>query len=98
MFSALTVSIDGGQLTLRFGPGPLRRRIALTSIRQVRPVRTSWWHGWGIHWTPDGWLWNVAGFDAVELEFTDGRRFRVGTDEPQVLTRAIERSLRRAPR
>lgn len=98
MFSTLTVSIDGQQLTLRFGPGPIRKRIALQSIQQAREVRNCWWHGWGIHWTPDGWLWNVAGLDAVELEFTDGRRFRVGTDEPQLLARAVERSLRRAPR
>jgi len=97
-FSALTVTIDDRQLTLRFGPGPIRKRIDLGSIQAVRPVRNSWWHGWGIHWTGDGWLWNVAGFEAVELQFTDGHRFRVGTDEPAALAAALEQGLRRAPR
>ncbi|HZM00446.1 MAG TPA: hypothetical protein VFD43_09360 [Planctomycetota bacterium] len=97
-FSALTVSLEGGQLLLRFGPGLIRRRIDLASIQRVRPVRNSWWHGWGIRWTGEGWLWNVAGYDAVELEFSDGRRFRVGTDEPAALAAALEQGLRRAPR
>ena len=36
------------------------------------------------------WLWNVSGFRAVELVFKDGKRFRIGTDEPESLIRAIE--------
>jgi hypothetical protein len=36
-------------------------------------------------------LWNVSGFDAVELVLDDGRRFRIGTDEPLALAAAIGR-------
>ncbi len=37
-------------------------------------------------------LWNVSGFDAVELDLPGGRRFRVGTDEPTELVAAISRA------
>ena len=38
---------------------------------------------------PGGWIWNVSGLDAVELLLGDGRVLRVGTDEPEALSRAI---------
>jgi hypothetical protein len=34
-------------------------------------------------------IWNVSGFDAVELDLAGGRHFRIGTDEPELLVRAI---------
>jgi hypothetical protein len=35
------------------------------------------------------WVWNVSGLDAVELTLRSGRRFRIGTDEPEELAKAI---------
>ncbi|HSD26575.1 MAG TPA: hypothetical protein VLL75_04680, partial [Vicinamibacteria bacterium] len=34
-------------------------------------------------------LWNVSGLDAVELALPEGKRFRIGTDEPGPLAGAI---------
>jgi hypothetical protein len=34
-------------------------------------------------------LFNVSGLDAVEVELVDGKRIRIGTDEPQALVAAI---------
>ena len=34
-------------------------------------------------------LYNVSRFQAVEFEPKDGRRFRLGTDEPEPLIRAV---------
>ena len=32
------------------------------------------------------WLvWNISGLDTVELTYRDGKKFRIGTDEPEVL-------------
>ena len=56
-----------------------------------REVRNPWYTGWGIRLGSGYVLWNVSGFDAVELDFASGRRFRVGTDEPSALVSAIER-------
>jgi hypothetical protein len=45
--------------------------------------------GWGIRWIGRGWLWNVSGLRAVELELRDGRRFRVGSNRPERLAEAL---------
>ncbi len=88
-FGSLTVTVTRDDLLLRFGLGLIRKRIALADIRSFSPVENPWWYGWGIRFTPHGPLWNVAGRHAVELAFDGGKRFRVGTDEPQLLHRAL---------
>ena len=90
-FVSLTTEIGGAKLRCYFGFGLIRRTIALSDICEVRSVRNPWFSGWGIRWRPGGyWLWNVSGYQAVELVFNNGRRFRIGTDEPDALVRAIE--------
>ena len=90
LFGSLTVEVDHEAVTLRFGPGPVRRRFPLTEVTGVRVVRNRWWYGWGIHSVGGGWLYNVSGLEAVELRHSDGRADRIGTDEPEVLCRAIQ--------
>ena len=34
-------------------------------------------------------MWNISGLDAVELEYKDGKKFRIGTNQPQKLCQAI---------
>ena len=89
LFYALTVEIDGTYLTFRFGIGLIRKRIPLAEIVAVRPVRNSWLYGWGIHRTPHGWLYNVSGWEAVEITLASGKRFRLGTDEPRRLAQIL---------
>ncbi len=93
LFSWLTVEIQGNTLSCRFGVGLIQRKIPLSEVGHVSAVRNPWWVGWGIRWIPGRyWLWNVSGFQAVELTMKDGRRFRIGTDEPEALVHAIELS------
>jgi hypothetical protein len=82
MFCCLTIEIDERQLRCFFGPGLIRRTIAVHEIVAARPVRNRWYYGWGIRLTPSGWMFNVSGLDAVELSLASGARFRVGTDRP----------------
>jgi hypothetical protein len=93
LFSTLTVIVRDGAMDVFFGPGLIRRRIPLGRIREVRVVKTPWYYGWGIRLTPTGWLWNVSGLDGVEVQFDDGHRFRVGSDEPNRLAEALLRVL-----
>ena len=79
LFASLTVTVRDGVLECAFGPGLIRRRIPLERVDDVAVVRTPWYYGWGIRLTPYGWLWNVSGTHGVELRFTDGRRFRIGS-------------------
>jgi hypothetical protein len=92
LFLALTVEIDLESLRVWFGPGVIRKRIPLAEIKSWRAVRNPWYGGWGIRVGPRGVLWNVAGFDAVELDLPGGRHFRIGTDEPEALIRAISQA------
>ena len=88
-FGSLTTEVDRERFTLRFGPGWIHRSFQLSDIRSCRTVTNRWWYGLGIHWTPNGWLYNVSGKLGVELTLQDGRRLRVGTDEPVALCQAI---------
>lgn len=92
-FYRLTVSLGGGYFRARLGVGLFWRKIAFSRIVSARPVINSWISGWGIRKISGGWMYNVSGFGAVELELSDGGRFRVGTDRPEELAREINSRL-----
>lgn len=93
LFCTLNIEIANGRLGWRFGPGLIRKSVALSEIEHVEQVPVLWWHGWGIHLTGHGWLYNVSGWDAVEVRLKSGKQFRLGTDEPQRLVEALQRSI-----
>jgi hypothetical protein len=55
----------------------------------VTRVRNPWYYGWGIRFISNGMVYNVSGFDAVEIALADGRRVRLGTDEPDAVIAAL---------
>ena len=93
LFSSLTVEVGDGELRFHFGPGFWRKRIALSDVKAATPTQNSWWEGWGIRVTPRGMLYNVSGTNAVEIDLRSGRRFRIGTDEPEALVQAIQTAM-----
>jgi len=93
MFSSLTIQITGRTLCWYFGPGLFRKKILLSDIRGAEVARTRLIHGWGIHRTTRGWLYNVSGFDAVAVRLDAGQEILLGTDEPERLRAAILRAL-----
>lgn len=90
IFSRMSVTVEGGELSWNFAFGRLRKSVPLAEITRVEAVRTSVVDGWGIHLTSRGWLYNVSGFDAVWIQLRSGRQFLVGTDRPSQLVDAIE--------
>ncbi len=94
LFSSLTVEVADGELRWHFGPGLLNYRLALDEISDVAIVRNRWWNGWGIRTSPGFRLYNVSGFDAVELRLHSNDIRRIGTDDPEGLVQAL-RSRRR---
>jgi hypothetical protein len=88
-FSSLTIAVRDGQLSWWFGPGIVKKTVPLSTIASAEPTTTSIINGWGIHPTGRGWLYNVAGRQAVLITQQDGKRFLLGTDEPDSLTQAI---------
>ena len=86
-FHHLTISDEGDQLLIHFGPIPLfRRRVTYSEIEKVQQARSTIWDGWGIHLSPGGgWTWNLWGFDCVDVWHRKGGRLkkvRIGTDDP----------------
>lgn len=95
LFSTLTVVIKEEFLEVWFGIGLFRKKFLLKDIRSCRVVKNLWYYGWGIRLTPYGWLYNVSGFYAVEIEMFNGKKYRIGSDVPNELERAIRQSIER---
>lgn len=88
-FCSLTVTIDTAHVTIRFGLTPVRKRIRLADIASFEAVRNPWYYGWGIARYGPGWLYNVSGFEAIEIVRTDDSQVRIGTGDSQGLIRAL---------
>ncbi len=88
-FRSMTVEISDTELTWYFGSGFPRKRVPMSEVISAEAVRTSFWNGWGIHYTRRGWLYNVSGYGAVCVTLRNGKRFCLGSDEPEVLAREL---------
>lgn len=94
LFPALTVVVRTDELVVSFGSGVIRKRFLMKDILGARAVRNPWYYGWGIRLTPHGWMFNISGLNAVELDLRTKERFRIGTDDPQRLVSAIQSACR----
>ena len=97
IFSRLTVTIDDQIIKVEFGLRVIRKAFPLKEIDAYRVVKNPWYYGWGIRFTPRGWLFNVSGFSAIELQMKSGKRYRIGTDEPENLSKALGKALHDSP-
>lgn len=96
LFHSLTIEITDRTLGWKFGPGLIRNSVPLAEIVSAQPVRTGL--SWGIHWGPrTGWLYNVSGFDAVLVTLRSGKKFALGTDEPQLLAARLSEVIQKNP-
>ena len=93
-FSSLTVTIDKNYLWIKFGYGIFHKKLSLEEIISVKTVKNHWYYGWGIRlWLwPKMWIFNVSGFNAVEVIMKNGKIYRIGTDVPEKLETAIKRA------
>lgn len=82
-FRELTVSDEGSELLICFGPLPVfRRRLQFAEIEKVEQAKSTIMDGWGIHMSPSGgWVWNLWGFDCVDVWYREGRKIRIGSDD-----------------
>lgn len=97
LFSSMTVRVTTAELV--WWMGSMRgfgKTIPIDQIASAEAIRTSLFEGWGIHLTWHGWLWNVSGFNAVEIKLKSGAHYAVGTPDPKALTAAIKRARKKA--
>ncbi|MBI2640200.1 MAG: hypothetical protein HYW90_04935 [Candidatus Sungbacteria bacterium] len=91
-FVTLTTSVDEHFLRIKFGYGIFRKKFSLTEIISVKAVKNQWYYGWGIRvwFWPYMWIYNVSGFDAVEISLKNRKVYRIGTDVPEELERELK--------
>lgn len=96
--SHLRVADEGDRLLVQFGPLPLfKKTIGYDEIREASKIRTQVIDGWGIHYRLGrGWLWNLWGRDAIELELVSGKRFAIGTNDADRLLEMIAAKIRKS--
>ena len=94
-FGSLQVIIDGKYLRIKFGYGIFQKKFSLNDVMSAKTVKNHWYYGWGIRgWLwPKMWIYNVSGFDAVEIKLKNGKTYRIGTDEPKKLEQTILHSI-----
>ena len=90
IFSSLTVEVTEDDVRWQFGPGLWRYRTPRADIVNAQVVRNNLLNGFGIRRRPGFRLYNVSGFDAVELRLKNGAIRRIGTDDAPGLAAALQ--------
>jgi len=93
LFVTLTVKVGDGCLVWSFGPGLIRKRVALAEIEACEVVRYPWYYGVGIRRIPEGWLYNVSVTASVRVKLKGGKYFSIGSDRAEDLCAAIQSSI-----
>jgi hypothetical protein len=95
-FGSLQVIVDEKYLKIKFSYGIYRKKFALHDIMSAKTVKNYWYTGWGIRrsFWPKMWIYNVSGFDAVEIQLKNGKVYRIGTDEAKKLEQVILHSIK----
>ncbi len=68
------------------------KKIALSYIRKYSAIAD--YGGWGIRLGlfGKGKAWNVSGDKGLQLEFTNGKKLLIGTNQPEALAATLEKS------
>lgn len=93
-FASLTLVIDDDFLRIKFGYGLYKKKFLLKDIKSIRKVRNKWYYGWGIRWWNFIRIYNVSGFDAIEILMTNNRKYRIGTDDLDNLENVLKLSIK----
>jgi hypothetical protein len=93
LFYKLTVIVDDHNIQIIFGIGLIKKRFNLKDINSCRSVKNRWYYGLGIRLTPHGWLYSVSGLRAVEILMKDGKKYRIGTNDPEGLLKSVQHYL-----
>ena len=93
LFHSLTVRVTRSDIALSFGVGLIRKQFPIGDISRARIVQNRWYNGFGIRKIRGGWLYNVSGFDAIEIQLKNERKYRIGTNQSKELLAAVESAI-----
>jgi hypothetical protein len=95
-FHSLTIEITETYLRFYFGFGLISKTILIEDINEAKPITNSMLTGWGIRLGWNYTLYNVSGFQSVELDIKGKKRkIRVGTSEPEEVSRIINKNIKK---
>ncbi|HEX9012341.1 MAG TPA: hypothetical protein VF813_02450 [Anaerolineaceae bacterium] len=92
-FMTLTVAVLPEQVELQFGPGLLRKKIALEDLLNLCVKDSLPGSGWGFRLSNLTWIYNLTGRQHVEVDLRDESRVLIASDQPVELAREIEKAL-----
>ncbi len=98
LFCTLTVEVTDEALSFRFGIGLIRKSIQLSEIESCAISSFPWYYGWGLRYTPEGWLYCISGLSSVKLILKSGKAIQVGTDQAKELCTAVTDALQNVQR
>lgn len=91
-FYKLTITLDNEYVSFSLGIGLFGKSYKISDIKSCKPVRNSVLYSVGIHMLPNGWLYNVTGREAIELQFNNKKSVvRIGTNQPEEISEIIQR-------
>lgn len=90
LFFKLTIAVNDSNIVISFGVGIIRKKVSLGDIKEVKRVKTNWYNGWGIRKIKNGMLYNIQGFNAIELSFKNKKSIlRIGISSSSDLDKEI---------
>lgn len=92
VFYNLTIYIEDKVIHAKFGIGLIHVKLPIEKLHEVSIIRTPWWYGWGVRFTPQGMLYNIYGRQAVKVNFTGKGKTKnvlLGSPEPEELLKHI---------
>ncbi|GEM_PF-1103084 len=87
--SSLKVTVGSGILRIDLGPGHFGKKIPLSDISEIERTTIPWYSS-GIKRIRNGWLFSVDGSPGLEITLNSGKRYIIGTDDPDGLEKAIK--------
>lgn len=62
--------------------------ISKSYVKTYSPIKD--FGGWGVRWGKGGKAYNIAGNEGLQLEFTNGKKLLIGTQQPEALKKALQ--------
>jgi hypothetical protein len=92
IFYRLKIRVDNNGLHVIYGIGLVHVKINPEKVFDVRIVKSPWYYGLGIRFTPKGMLYNVQGLTAVRLSYLEGKNktVTIGSNDPERLKSVLE--------
>jgi hypothetical protein len=90
-FYQLKIKVTQNSLSFKLGIGLFGKKYKISNIQSCRAVSNSIINGIGIRLISNGWLYNVSGLKAIELQFKNkGSVVRIGTNKPEEVCQLIQ--------